>query len=549
MNKHTFIVFLITLAPALSRAQETEFIQIKDPIVDNELTIQWYTALLAPMFILNENYLIFQKDNYPEQRSRKTLNADMTSLRFPRGCAGLFALDKNGVYYQGIFLKVDTTGFEIVGYFERNSSGRYYQRNYYWKTKERVFLNVHELDDIDAASFQLLELTNGPYFRDKNYIYYRDQKINGSDPNSACDYWAGASSEAYDKNYIYSSGQILTYNGDTLRRINDFLAKTSTKVIVPYHHYNVQPDIDVKTIKPLSRYYSMDKNFVYFKNEKTPIQPKNFNNVKVFDQVNSCYVSDGINLYVGSQILQSNLDAKTFGMIPFSDYVFDKNGIYEKIWENKKFPFSYTEEVSEKDIFWAPRSCYIIYKNQIYDACNRKLYTNLTTEQIDLVKDNKFILIDGKIKEIEKIFCSFAPLCEINNKVYYGEKETIADAQTLQWIPDTRLFKDKRYVYELRDWGKPSGFFPIKGVDLETVNSGFCGYFFADKNYIYWNHYRIIKNDKAELLAVFTNGGEGENPDYYLLKNSEGYWLLSGNRIRNLGNTLSGDIQKLLLEK
>jgi len=563
----------------LSQAQQTDFIQIKDPIVDTTLTLSstWFDM---PHYIVNSNYVVFQGndnnriENYGDRNSRKILNVDINSFR--TSPHSIVAFDKNGVYFNGIFIKTDTTGFKIVGSIDEST--RYIRKtNYIWKTKNKVFLNTTEITgDIDVPSFQYISTGNSSYFKDKNYIYYNGQKIEGSEGSSASKSFN--SFVVYDKNYVYMDGKIAMYNGYTIRPVNDFLAKTEKDVLMySYKGHIVQPDMDTKTIKPLSKYYSMDKNFVYFENEKIPILPENFDHIKVWSHC----ISVGTNVYWGRNILQfqSNLDVKTFGMIPSTSIFFDKNGIYRSKWDDEKkesifvkLPFSYTKEVTEKNTFisryFLISRNFLIYENQAYDLNDlyeEKIYKNLTQEQIDLAKDNKLdiTLINGKTTQKTTFLTALLnkQLYEADNKIYYDGEETIADAQTFQQIPGTIFFKDRRNVY-MHDRDK--GLIPVQGIDMQTAISVQTittnkYNFLADKDYIYANNFRVIKNNDVELLAIFGGSrpdrdGRGHSSDYYLFKNSEGYWLVliyksSGVRVKYLGNKLNESIQKLLSEE
>ena len=59
-------------------------------------------------YIINQDYVIYQEEN-----TRKIIKPDMASF-VPLNVSRL-AKDKNGIYYQGDFIKMDTTGFRVVG--------------------------------------------------------------------------------------------------------------------------------------------------------------------------------------------------------------------------------------------------------------------------------------------------------------------------------------------------------------------------------------------------------------------------------------------------
>ncbi|MFC2468156.1 MAG: DKNYY domain-containing protein, partial [Capnocytophaga endodontalis] len=57
-------------------------------------------------YIINQDYVIYQEEN-----TRKIIKPDMASFAILE--SGL-AKDKNGIYYQGDLIKIDTTGFRVV---------------------------------------------------------------------------------------------------------------------------------------------------------------------------------------------------------------------------------------------------------------------------------------------------------------------------------------------------------------------------------------------------------------------------------------------------
>ena len=58
-------------------------------------------------YIINQDYVIYQ-----EKDTRKIIKPDMASF-VPLNVSRL-AKDKNGIYYQGDLIKIDTTGFRVV---------------------------------------------------------------------------------------------------------------------------------------------------------------------------------------------------------------------------------------------------------------------------------------------------------------------------------------------------------------------------------------------------------------------------------------------------
>jgi hypothetical protein len=536
MNKYYFLVLSIILLSNLSCAQTPDSFSVKDPIVDSTFAIYPSAGYMAPLYFKNKSYIIFQK-NASERKILK--DADVESFAFPKyNDNGLFALDKNGVYYNGDFIATDTTGFKILA--EIRNTEYLARPDLVWKTKYKLFKNNIEItEDIDIESFRSASYSSTLYFKDKNHLFYNFKKIKNADVNSLSDTFDAT---IYDKNYVYINGEIGLHNGDTLRSVNDYLMKTSKEVLT-LKGWMVVPNIDAKSIRGLSRHYSIDKNFAYYDGEKTVLSVKKPENIKAWDQVNSRFISDGKIIYAGTNYPFPEVDVKTFGMIPFSDYYFDKNGIYERVWnekkeksEAKKFPFVYTKKVSSKNTFYGYFYRYLIYENQAYDLSEKKMYKNLSPDQINAAKNNKLNIVSTTDKIGKKKLYEYQ-MYESDNKIYINNKETTADAETFERI--LNCYKDKNNVYTYYS----DKLIPIKGIDAQSVKPFFN--FLADKDHIYSGANKVIKNKNTEILAVIIGNRPGcgldttPSSDYYLLKNDEGYWLaLISNivRIKFLGN-------------
>ena len=74
---------------------------------------------------------------------------------------------------------------------------------------------------------------------------------------------------------------------------------------------------------------------------------------------------------------------------------------------------------------------------------------------------------------------------------------------------------------------------PVKGYDVASFQPAFLDLFFTDKDYVYYDTTRLIASREAELLAVYRGDRRGwcgndttMATNYYLFKNSEGYWLV-----------------------
>nr|WP_314561907.1 DKNYY domain-containing protein [uncultured Capnocytophaga sp.] len=548
--KHLISLLLLYYLQNLSA--QTEPLKVTDAIKVNNLNIEqnWNSGCrYVEGYILNKDYLVYQTCD-----TRKVLKADMSSFQIQREES--FAIDKNGIYYQGVFFPIDTAGFKIVGIKERpRGEGDIYKGNeYLWRTNKKAFLGTKEINISHPASFEAVEYFNGCYFKDKNYLYYYDKKIKDSDATSVRT--NNHLELISDKNNTYHRGVPITYKGEGIQNINNNLFKTSKYVLYSPSfavggtiRWIELSNIDAKTLHSLSRNYAMDKNHIFYERGKvTPIKKQDFNNIRIFDQVNSCYISDGKIVYAGENY-KTNYDAPTFGMLPKSDFKYDKNGIYYK--GNEKMPFHYTDvPVLGKNTFYNfDKGAYVIYNQQaFYPFGNNDYYPNLNEQQINDLKEGNIHLAltsNNKSAKIQEVF--EYNLYKANNTIYIGKVAQNVDVATFQNIGNYSFYKDKNNVYYYDRWGDDPKLLVITGYDTATLAATTNG-FFADKNFWYYRTIKLFKNESVELLAIYSGYRKGcgfdKNPstNYYLFKNSEGYWLteLGGeNTIQFLGSKLN----------
>jgi hypothetical protein len=240
-------------------------------------------------------------------------------------------------------------------------------------------------------------------------------------------------------------------------------------------------------------------------------------------------------------------------MLPHSDFVYDKNGIYERQYDsrvekvfNVKFPFAYGAKVSAQNTFITDNSRYIVYGNQAYDPWDKKMY-KLTTEQIELAKQNKLLLADNPQKnQIDQTYDY--KLYKANGRIYWNDKPTIADADTFENLAG--YYKDKNHVYW---YDRSNGLEIVNGLDAASaqVRNGFI----TDKTNLYLHKRAIISSKQIELLAVCAGYRMGCGLDthpqsnYYFFRNADGYWLVLISdviKIRPLGQTLDRSLANQL---
>ena len=490
-------------------------------------------------YIINKDYVIYQ-----EKDTRKIIKPDMASFAILNvsGSAAdiilIFAKDKNGIYYQGDFIKIDTTGFRVVGVISHHDKPSDYWEEPIWRTYKQAFRGTKPIAISDPATFESVTTC---YFKDKNYLYYYDQKVEGADVATLQKELADEEFVS-DKDNTYYRGKPFIYKGERVQQVSNNIYKTATHVLRYNAEYDKEraedyfielPDyFDIPTLRRLNDFYLIDKNHLYYdensyplenKDLRVPIPKENLSKIKLFEVL----VTDGNKLYNGKEPL-SGYDAATFGIVPGHYYnQYDKNGVYHWL---KKLPFHYTNRPEYgKNFFYMDNQLLFVYEDQAYyRAYNDSLYVpHLTPRQLALLKKGNtplrelFSSQDDKQKNKEIDTTGFEqlsysssrhnPFWRHNGQIYHLI-EGWYDNDQHKWRRSER-----RYVV-------------VKGYDnasLKAVSEGFL----ADKNYWYDGTTRLFQNKDVELLAIIVGRPGGCRMDsppgtnLYLFKNAEGYWL------------------------
>ena len=477
-------------------------------------------------YIINQDYVIYQ-----EKDTRKIIKPDMAS--FARLDVSRLAKDKNGIYYQGDLIKIDTTGFGVVGVISHYDKQSDYWEEPIWRTYKQAFRGTKPIAISDPATFE--SVTNC-YFKDKNYLYYYDQKVEGADV-------ATLQEESIDKEFVsdknntYYQGKPFIYKGERVQQVSNNIYKTTTHVLrynVGYDQERAEdcfvelPDyFDIPTLRRLNDFYLIDKNHLYYdesgypledKDLRMPIAKEDLSKIKLF----KVFVTDGDKLYRGKELL-SGYDVATFGIVPGHYYYqYDKNGVYK--W-GEKLPFHYTNRPEYgKNLFYMDNQDLFVYEDQAYYKTSEdSLYVpHLSPQQLALLKegntplrelfpsqDNKQIDTTG----FEELTYSF---WRHNGQIYH-------------------LIYKEWYDSDQHDWKSERRYVVVKGYDnasLRVVPNGFL----ADKDYWYDGTTRLFPSKDVELLAIYEGYEKGwgmdpaPTPNFYLFKNAQGYWLaeLSG---------------------
>ena len=510
------ILFCIAIYPAVAQ-EDTDTAYIKPAQIQEGLKAE-VQLIYNQGYLINDNYVIYQ-----EGKSREIIHPDMKTFQLDDWNnylmdKNIIAKDKNGVYFEGKFFPSDS-GCHLIAIMDKPiAQGEYFPsgKDCIWRTHHKVYFNTEEIPEADPQTFKNLRYFNDLYHRDKNYLYYRGKRVEGADVQSIRPSYS-LSEVVADKNNTYYKGEVFTYKGESLTQLTSNIFKTPHYALIFKNNKNTYEDefvelpafVDVHSLKGLSETYAMDKKNVYYAQTygtDTLLVPlKNKRRIRAFNE----YITDGVDIF-RKRNEKVNLDAKTFGILD-KYYLYDKNGVYRDHDVSNKIPFDYKAPVKlGKNLSYLNGN--IFYNNQVYDNWEDKVYT-LTQEQIEEVKRRNIYPHQLSEKTLKKSYPQSA-----------GEA-------TFKWLYTGQynsLGKDKNRVY----FSAQQKITFIEGYDIASLKAAFDRFFLKDKDYVYYLSIRLIKSDKAELLASYQGHrhycSHPSMPasDFYLFKNAEGYWLV-----------------------
>ena len=416
-------------------------------------------------------YYIAKDKNNVYYKGRKMENVDSASIKT---FGNFIGKDKNRVFYitgNEDIKDADAESFEIMG------------DTYYFRDKNNIFVIKYsndfpdgegfiKLPNIDRNSFITLSEEFG---KDKNGVYYIDEKINGINPNKV-----KVIEKIGQDNYILQSGNnyYLTFNSnkDLYDRKND---KIEAKKI---NNLN----IDFSTFKYFGIFdYYKDKNSFYYHSDNDFKKIKSGIDVGSADKVLELnnFVKDKNNLYYFSngkiEKINLNIDVKSLEFFDdidssYSSYIKDRNNVY--FVDNKNGKVKIVKN-ADKNTFQIVNGNYGVDRKNVY--YNGEKLDSVGIEGLKIFDDN--YLKDNK--NVYKIYTTDDEKIKIR-----AIKNLNIDVASFEDIFKEAFYKDKNSVYYVDMTEDKQELKKLEGADADTFEPGI---FSKDKNSVYVGKQRL----------------------------------------------------------
>ena len=421
-----------------------------------------FENIFKEAFYKDKNSVYYVDMTEDKQELKKLEGADADTFE-----PGIFSKDKNSVFIGNQKLEgVSSKGFEILDN-EFNFVKDYKNVYYLDRESDGITYKVKVLDTkgVDIPSFEFLGDSYNKYYRDKNNIYFLNDKVDkmefeklvGANPKTfeiIDDYFARD-----DKNVYFFNKKVIGVDAKTFEEVGyDIIKdKNGLHILIDSNETEIKvkslkaDGIDLKTLKKLDNGYFKDKNNIYYGLSGNLYKIKNAD-LQTFEVLNSPYSSsvyfakDKNNVYYNGKKLDG-IVPNDFEQIQ-SYFIKDKNGIYK-----------FEEGENEQDLKITPINAKIDFKN---------------------------------LKELDwKYFGD-------DKNIYYFDEDSFkkvdkADINSFERIDSTGFFKDKNNVYYEGE--------KIEGIDMNSIEviNGMC---IKDKNSVFYEG-KKLRNISPNNFNIF----------------------------------------------
>ena len=434
------------------------------PIKNLNIDVATFEDIFGGLNYKDKN-AVYYEDNDGDISLKILKGADPATFEF-----GIISKDKNSVFIGNQKLEgMSSKGFEVLN--DSLDFVKDYKNVYYLdRESDGITYKVKVLDTkgVDIPSFEFLGDSYNKYYKDKNNIYF----LNDKDDKMEFEKLVGA-------------------NPKTFEIIDDYFARDDKNV---YFFNKKVIGVDVKTFEEVGYDIIKDKNglHILIDSNETEIKVKSLKadgiDLKTLKKLDNGYFKDKNNIYYGlsgNLYKIKNADLQTFEVLtsPYSSSVYfakDKNNVY---YNGKKL-----DGIVPND-FEQIQSYFIKDKNGIYKF-----------EEGENEQDLKITPINAKI--------DFKNLKELDWKyfgddknIYYFDEDSFkkvdkADINSFERIDFTAFFKDKNNVYYEGE--------KVEGIDMNSIEvvNGMC---IKDKNSVFYEG-KKLRNISPNNFNIFDGG-------------------------------------------
>ena len=458
------------------------------PIKNLNIDVTSFEDIFGGLNYKDKNAVYYAEDNDGDISLKILQGADPATFEF-----GIISKDKNSVFIGNQKLEgVSSKGFEILD--DTFNFVKDYKNVYYLdRENDGITYKVKVLDTkgIDIPSLEFLGDSYSKYYRDKNNIYFLNdkddkmefEKLVGANPKTfeiVDDYFARD-----DKNVYFFNKKVIGVDAKTFEEVGyDIIKdKNGLHILIDSNETEIKvkslkaDGIDLKTLKKLDNGYFKDKNNIYYGLSGNLYKIKNAD-LQTFEVLTSPYSSsvyfakDKNNVYYNGKKLDG-IVPNDFEQIQ-SYFIKDKNGIYK-----------FEEGENEQDLKITPINAKIDFKNlkeldwkYFGDDKNIYYFDEDSFKKVDKADINSFERIDSTGFFKDK-----------NNVYYEGEKVEGIDMNSIEVI-NGMCIKDKNSVF-------------YQGKKLEKISSNNFNYFdggmsydiiLVDKN----GSYKLMENENQK---------------------------------------------------
>ncbi|NWO27414.1 DKNYY domain-containing protein [Leptotrichia sp. oral taxon 417] len=509
---------------------------------------------------------VYYEDNDGDISLKILKGADPATFEF-----GIISKDKNSVFIGNQKLEgVSSKGFEVLD--DTFNFVKDYKNVYYLdRESDGITYKVKVLDTkgIDIPSLEFLGDSYNKYYRDKNNIYF----LNDKDDKMEFEKLAGANPKTFeivddyfardDKNVYFFNKKVIGVDAKTFEEVGyDIIKdKNGLHILIDSNETEIKvkslkaDGIDLKTLKKLDNGYFKDKNNIYYGLSGNLYKIKNAD-LQTFEVLTSPYSSsvyfakDKNNVYYNGKKLDG-IVPNDFEQIQ-SYFIKDKNGIYKfeegeneqdlKITPiNAKIDFKNLKELDWK-YFGDDKNIYYFDENDFKKLDNADVNSFERIEYTGFFKDKNNVYYDGeKVEGIDmnSIEVINGMCIKDKNSVFYeGKKLRNISPDNFNIFDDgisyDKILVDKNGAYKLlENENQKDKIIPLdsKNIDLKTLerieSPMDSSNYFKDKNGVYFlNGEKFVKINGADIdtFEVTMSGkyGKDRNNVYFEGKKMEG---------------------------